>query len=289
MNSNQSSLEDFLLFLTAERGLSKHTISAYRSDIVQFLTFLEEKSAREIAEEDIVRYLAFLQKSGYASTSSARAFAAIKVFFRYLKRMGQIEKNVALYLDSPKLWKTLPSVLTKEEVERLLQAPDKKTATGVRDLAILELLYACGLRVSELCQLKIYDIRENQVKVMGKGGKERLVPVGRLALQAVDHYLTHQRLVPQDEPLFVGEGGKQVTRAHVWERVKYYAKQVKIEKNISPHTLRHSFATHLLDNGADLRIIQELLGHSSITSTDRYTHVSQTHLQDAFNRYHPRG
>ena len=190
-----------------------------------------------------------------------------------------------------KIWQLIPEVLSCTEMVSLLEAPDKDTLIGSRDKAILEVLYACGLRVSELCSLKIYDVDDVYVRVLGKGMKERVIPIGEAAIQAIDHYLHHYRSQYDSEKLqelFVSTRGKPLDRIQVWKMVKGYAKKVGIVKNISPHTFRHSFATHLLDNGADLRVIQEMLGHASISSTDRYTHISKSHLQQSFEAYHPR-
>jgi integrase/recombinase XerD len=192
-----------------------------------------------------------------------------------------------IYLESPKIWQLIPEVLTQEEVSRLLEAPDKESAEGVRDGAILQVIYASGLRVSELCQLNIGDLSDEQVRVVGKGRKERIVPIAKSAVAAVDEYLVRFRQ-EGDGPLFLSRRGKRIDRITVWERVKFYAKKVGITKVISPHTLRHSFATHLLENGADLRLIQEMLGHANVGTTDRYTHVSHKHLHDAFAKFHPR-
>ena len=212
---------------------------------------------------------------------------AIKVFFRFLKREGIISQNITLLLATPKIWQLIPDVLSIEEMEQLLNQPDLSLVKGVRDRAILEVLYASGLRVSELCGLTIRDVDDEYMRIRGKGGKERLVPIGRKAISAIDRYL-HFRDGPLEETLFVGKGGQPIDRVTVWKMIKSYAVQAGISKSISPHTFRHSFATHLLDNGADLRVIQELLGHSSITSTDRYTHISCSHLQQAFEEFHPR-
>jgi integrase/recombinase XerD len=213
---------------------------------------------------------------------------AVKVFFRYLKREGMIPQDPTLHLDTPKLWQLIPEVLSCEEVERLLAAPDQESPVGARDRAILEVLYASGLRVSEVCSLNIQDLDDTTLRVKGKGGKERVVPIAEVAVKAVDDYLTRFRGEQEEEALFLNERGKRMDRQLVWKQIKFYAKKAGIDKRISPHTLRHSFATHLLDNGADLRVIQEMLGHASIATTDRYTHVSQHHLKSAFDAFHPR-
>ena len=232
-----------------------------------------------------------LKMEGYASSSIARQVIAIKVLCLFLKRESNLSFNFALYVETPKVWQLIPEVLSCEEMEKLLEAPDVETLQGSRDRAILEVLYACGLRVSEVCNLKINSVDDAYVRVMGKGKKERIVPIGKKAIEAIDHYLHHYRSESDSETvqeLFVTSRGKPLDRVAVWKMIKTYAKKAGIAKNISPHTLRHSFATHLLDNGADLRVIQELLGHASISSTDRYTHISKSHLQQSFDAFHPR-
>lgn len=282
-------LQDFINYLTSEKGLAQNTLQAYSRDIKLFLSHV--KSFNNASEHHVIQFLSKLQKQGYASASIARAFIALKVFFRFLKREGVILSNPTLYLNTPKLWQLIPEVLSLNEVERLLQVPDPSTEMGCRDRAILELLYSSGLRVSELCQLKITDVDDEFVKVSGKGGKERMVPVGKAAIKAVDDYLNRFRDGAGNErqtALFISSKGLALNRFEVWKRIKVYAKEAQITKNISPHTFRHSFATHLLDGGADLRVIQELLGHASIDNTDRYTHVSHNRLLQAFTAFHPR-
>lgn len=284
-------LKDFLIYIASEKGLAQNSIEAYRRDLESFFTFLDSKPLEDILEADLIAFFTWLEKQKYATASRARALIALKVFFRFLKREGHLKKDLAQHLVSPKLWQRIPEVLDPDEVERLIQQPDASTPIGARDKAILEVLYASGLRVSEVCSLTLYSIDETFLRVTGKGSKERTVPIGVKALQAVDHYLTHYRSATDsetEEALFVTEKGKPMNRTSVWSMVKQYAKQAGISKRLSPHTLRHSFATHLLNNGADLRVIQEMLGHSNISSTDRYTHVSPTHLQAAFNAFHPR-
>jgi integrase/recombinase XerD len=288
------SLEDFISYLAAEKGLSPHSIEAYGRDTARFATWLQARgleSYRDVGHPHIVDFLAELRTLDYASASICRALMAIKVLFRFLKRDQLIPMNVALLLESPKLWQLIPEVLSGDEITRLFDAPDRETATGARDYAILEVLYGSGLRVSELCGLHLNDVTETFVRVMGKGRKERLVPIGRLGVTAVDTYLARYRGMSdegENPPLFVSRNGQKMDRIAIWRMIKAYARKAGIAKNISPHTLRHSFATHLLDGGADLRIIQEMLGHASISSTERYTHVSRSRLQQAFSRFHPR-
>jgi len=275
-----SHLLDFLNYLRGERGLSPHTIAAYQRDIASF-------EFQELTQETLCQHLARMQAEGYAPASIARALIACKVFHKFLIREGLIPQQ-ALYLDTPKLWQLLPDVLTCVEVERLLAAPDPTTYLGSRDKAILEVLYASGLRVSELCALDLYAIDDGAVRVLGKGGKERVVPIGSQALQAVDHYLLYFRGHHACDRLFLTKRHQAIHRVEVWRQVKSYAKQAGIKKNIYPHALRHAFATHLLENGAELRVIQDMLGHASIATTDRYTRVSIQHVHDAFQKFHPR-
>ena len=284
-------IEDFLLYLSAEKGLSKNTLLAYRADLLAFLEDTSKDNANDLTKEDVIAFLSKKQKAHQASSSISRALIAIKMFFRFLKQEEYTQQNKAETLQSPKLWQLIPEVLTESEVDALLQAPKEDTFIGSRDRAILEVLYGSGLRVSEVCGLSIYDVGEGSVRAFGKGGKERIVPIAAASLEKVDAYLTDFREAVRSlekEALFITRRGKRMDRVGVWNRVKHYALQVGIEKNISPHTLRHSFATHLLENGADLRVIQEMLGHANISTTDRYTQISQNHLTKAFDQFHPR-
>ncbi len=301
MNSSKTHLlsfdeyiKDFLQYIICERGLSKNTVEAYGRDLSHFASFLEQNGItriEEVSHEEAIRFLTFLKNKEYMSSSSARALIAIKVFFKFLKREEVLQQDLSQYLDTPKLWQTIPDILTFEEVEALLYAPDITTAIGIRDKAIIEILYATGIRVSELCTLKIYDVSDNEIKVMGKGSKERLVPIGKKAIEAVDLYLHKVRTLYDSEKevhLFLNKLGKPLHRVGVWQLIKHWAKAAKISKNISPHTLRHSFASHLLDAGADLRVIQDMLGHAHISSTDRYAHLNHSQIQESFFAHHPR-
>jgi integrase/recombinase XerD len=290
----EEDLRDFFIYIASEKGLAANSIEAYRRDTANFAAFLRQKGITaftEVHQNHLLNFLSHLQSAEYATASICRALIALKVLFRFLTREGIVKTNVGLYLETPKLWQVIPEVLTEQETEALLNEPETDTPIGARDKAILEVLYASGLRVSEVCSLGIYAVDDMFVRVMGKGGKERLVPIGRKALASIDHYLSHFRCLYDSEHLqilFVTKSGKPIDRGLVWRMIKYYAKRAGIQKNISPHTLRHSFATHLLDNGADLRVIQEMLGHASINSTDRYTHVSRSRLREAFQTFHPR-
>lgn len=285
-------LEDFIIYLSSEKGLSQNTLQAYRRDISFFISFIKSNYSiqdwKKIQPQHIVDLLSYKKAKGYATSSISRHLIAIRMLFRFLKREDIISKNITKVLEAPKLWQTLPDVLTKDEMNSILIQPDTSTRLGARDKAILELLYASGLRVSELCQLNIQDVGDEYIRVKGKGGKERIIPVGKQAIKAIDHYLNY-RNDPEDQPhLFLSKKGKSLYRFEVWDLIKYYAKKAGIYKNVFPHMFRHSFATHLLDNGADIRVIQEMMGHSNISSTDKYTHVSQSHIQKAFQNFHPR-
>jgi integrase/recombinase XerD len=290
----QQWIEDFLSYLGSEKGLALNTLDAYRRDIAMFARLLKERSVSsldQVLEEDVIAFLSVLKNQEYATSSICRAMIAVKMLFRFLKREGAVAKDLTLHFDSPKMWQLIPEVLTVVEVDAFLNAPDVSTLTGARDKAVLQMIYASGLRVSEVCGLNLHDVDDQIVRVRGKGGKERIVPVAKSAVDAVDYYQHHYRqqgTAEKQMPLFVSDRGKRIDRTMVWKRVKLYARSAGISKAISPHTLRHSFATHLLENGADLRVIQEMLGHSSIATTDRYTHISQRHLTEAFQAFHPR-
>jgi integrase/recombinase XerD len=288
--------KEFFFYLASEKGLAKNTLEAYQRDLQTFYRYLSDKKVldlKAVSENHIVSFLSDLKINNYATTTRSRFLITLKVFFKFLKKESYIVNNITLYLDTPKVWQLIPEILTSSEIELLLQQPDQQPQNWqrARDKALLEVLYSTGLRVSEICHLTLYDVDDSFVRVKGKGGKERIVPIGRKAIKSVDAYLAYDRLAANHEKhpfLFVSQSGKALDRISVWRIVKHYAKKAGILKNISPHTLRHSFATHLLDNGADLRIIQEMLGHAHISSTDRYTHVSKSRLVEAFHKFHPR-
>lgn len=295
MSQFHSDLKIFFSYILSEKGLSKNTKLAYERDLLNFCTFLTKQNVLsfcDVSTQNILNFLEYLQNQLYATSSICRALMAIKVLFRFLKKENLIKLNICLTLESPKLWELVPDILSEAEVLDIIKAPDTETFIGARDCAILETLYACGLRVSELCLLNIKDVSEETIRVVGKGGKERVLPIAKAAVKAIDHYLAHFYNYPvkdkYGEALFVTKKSKRIDRVHVWNRIKLYAKSAGIEKVVSPHTLRHSFATHLLDNGADLRVIQDLLGHADIATTDRYTHLSTKRLNEAFSTFHPR-
>jgi len=284
-------LHDFIIYLKSEKISASNTVEAYNRDVNDLIDFINEQGIKtwsEVSQDTIIQFLSLKKKNRYASSSIYRSLIVIKVFFRFLKREGVISVNFMHLLESPKIWQLVPQILTESEIARLIEQPDSTTLNGIRDKAIMEVLYSVGLRVSELCYLKILDVDDHYVRVKGKGNKDRIIPIGTKAIKAIDHYLSFREgEVERETPLFLGKKQQPLHRVTVWKLVKFYAKNAGIEKVISPHTFRHSYATHLLDNGADLRVIQELLGHSSISSTDRYTQVNSQQLQRAFHAFHP--
>jgi integrase/recombinase XerD len=284
-------IDDFLFYIASEKGFSKNTVEAYRRDLKKFAEVLNQRggiSFSDVAEQDILAFSSSLQRAALASSSIYRAMIALKSFFCFLRKERIIPPEQTFYIDTPKVWQLVPDVLTQEEVSELLASPDTQSAIGGRDRALLEVLYASGLRVSEVCRLNLQDFGDEMLLVSGKGGKERTVPIARQAVKWVDDYLLYHRPVSESSAIFVSVKGKRLDRFAVYNRVKRYAKKCGLQKDVSPHTLRHCFATHLLENGADLRVIQEMLGHANVTTTDRYTHVSNKHLVSAFDQFHPK-
>lgn len=290
-------VDEFLDYLIVEKGLSENTREAYGSDLTKFISYLEEKRIKDVnkvTREQITDYLMNEKEKGINPNSLSRNLVSIRMFFRFLVVNNYIEEDITNVLDSPRLWKILPSVLSVEEVEKLLKEPNTRTKFGLRDKAIIELMYAAGLRVSELVNLNVNDVNMDMgfLRCMGKGSKERIIPLGRPAIMALGNYLKKTRSGFIKDLLvsnaFVTQQGKKFTRQGIWKLIKFYTKQAGIKKNIKPHTLRHSFATHLLSNGADLRVVQELLGHSDITTTQIYTHVDKNRLKAIHKQFHPR-
>lgn len=290
-------LDEFLNYLSVERGLSRNTISSYGSDLLSFLNYLESKGItgiEKIKRDDITEYLLHLKDKGLSGNSVSRALVAIKMFYKFLAQERFIKNDVAGILESPKLIRPLPNVLDMNEVARLLQAPDTRSWMGIRDKAALEMMYATGMRVSEMVELGTgtLNLDVGFIKCKGKGDKERMVPIGSKARDAVSRYMEKVRpsllKSRNDSHLFLTRLGKKVSRQSFWKMMKKYAKMAKIRKKIAPHTLRHSFATHLLERGADLRVVQEMLGHSDIATTQVYTHIDKGRLKSIHKRFHPR-
>jgi integrase/recombinase XerD len=291
-------IDGFIDYLAAECGLAANTQLAYRSDLTKFAAYLRRRSCRDPREVNtslVLSFLMNLKDKGYSVRSIARILAGVKMFYRFLTLEGLVERNVTSVLESPRIWRALPSVLNPEEVDRLLAHPDLETPLGLRDKAVLELLYATGMRATEVTALDVDSIHADYgyLRCVGKGSKERVVPIGRGAVAAVETYLTEARpLLLRGRPsavLVLSWTGKRLGRTTIWRIVKKHARLAGIRKRISPHTLRHSFATHLLAGGADLRSVQEMLGHASVTTTQLYTHVDRDRLKEIHRRFHPRG
>nr|WP_160944617.1 site-specific tyrosine recombinase XerD [Ligilactobacillus salivarius] len=288
---------DYLHYLKVERGLSENTIASYGIDLKLFLEYLRKNeipSFKQVNKEVIVNYMQSEKNNNKANSSILRSVSSLRKFFQYLAQEKIIEKDPMLLIDTPKKKQHLPQVLTKEEVEKLLHSPNTGQVLGLRDRAMLELMYATGLRISEIINLKLEDLHLTMgtLQTLGKGHKERIVPVGDEAIKWINRYLEEARpkLLKQKRSnyLFLNFHGNNLTRQGVWKNLKAEVRKAGIQKNITPHTLRHSFATHILENGADLRIVQELLGHADISTTQIYTHLSNKQLADIYNRAHPR-
>jgi integrase/recombinase XerD len=297
MLTASAEIESYIDAVWMERGLAQNTLDSYRSDLLKFAEWLQPRgiSLGMVAREDVEQYLAYKLQSSSSARSCARLLSCLRGYFRYQQREGRIKLDPTLEIDSPRLGRSLPKTLSEHDVEQLLAAPDLEDSLGLRDKAMLELLYACGLRVTELVSLQLSQINLNQgvVRVMGKGSKERLVPMGEEAREWLLHYCSAARLQlmvgKQSDILFPSRRGDMMTRQTFWHRIKLYASQANIRAPLSPHTLRHAFATHLVNHGADLRVVQLLLGHSDLSTTQIYTHVARARLQDLHARHHPRG
>lgn len=295
-NKTEASLvkDSYLDYLLIEKGLSENTLSAYANDVKNFTDFIDSRSIslQEVQESTLFLFIVYIRKQGLVGKSLARKLSSLRGYFSFAREEGVITNDPARFLENPKLERELPEVLTKEEITRLLGKPDLHTKLGFRDRTMLELLYASGLRVSELCALEPlhFDAQTNLIRLFGKGSKERIVPMHPQAASFLTDYIQHWRplFAPKDSMLFLNRFGKRLSRVGVWKLVQRYATEAGITKHISPHTFRHSFATHLLEGGADLRSVQLLLGHADITATEIYTHVQQERILETHKRYHPR-
>lgn len=292
-------LEPFMNYLEAECGMAINTVSAYRSDVVQFLEWYSNQKSRPISDVDLKflsGYLQHLNKRKLAATTVSRHLVSIKLFFRYLVLEGILAESIADLLNSPKLWKYLPKVLSPEKVNELLMAPCNEDRYPLRDRAILAMMYATGCRVTEIVSLPLDAVKleEGYARCIGKGNKERMVSLNPVAVAAVEAYIKYERpgmitRNPAEQAIFLNRGGKQLSRIMVWNIVKKNAERVGCSKEVSPHTLRHSFATHMMAGGAEIRALQELLGHANIRTTQIYTHVDHSRLKAVHQMYHPRG
>lgn len=291
-------VQDFLQYIIVERALSKNTIDSYKRDLTQYVRYLEKveslETIHEIDRNHIMGYLLFLKENGKASTTLARNIASIRSFHQFLLREKVSTQDPSVHIETPKTERKLPKVLSTEEVEALLDTPASNDPFSKRDKAMLELLYATGIRVSELVHLNLGDVHLDMgfIRCIGKGNKERIIPLGKMAQAAIEQYLHNGRSImlkgKKTEALFLNHHGNRLSRQGFWKILKLLARKAHIEKELTPHTLRHSFATHLLENGADLRAVQEMLGHADISTTQIYTHVTKTRLKDVYSAFHPR-
>jgi integrase/recombinase XerD len=290
-------LDDFSHYLSVEKGLAQNTLESYRRDIRKYLAYLRKEKIEGPGKADraiITGYLHYLKEAGHAPSTISRNIASLRSFYNFLLQENLLEENPAQQLETPRLEKKLPRVLTTKEVDRLLGQPRTDDQSGLRDKAMLELLYASGIRVSELVALNTSDFNPEvgYLRCRGKGMKERIVPIGTVAINVVEDYIqnSRSRLVKKkdEKALFVNHHGRRLTRQGFWKILKKYAQKSKISGEITPHTLRHSFATHLLENGADLRSVQEMLGHSDISTTQIYTQITKRKIREVYDKTHPR-
>ena len=293
------SIESFMLTLEKERNFSLHTIKAYKNDLNRFNYFLNNTLSRKklakINRNDIRKFLAEEYDNGYSSKTVARRLATIKSYFKYLVKTELIQENISIHINSPKVPKKLPNFVDKNLIDTLMNTPSLDTHIGIRDRAVLELFYSTGMRLSELVNMNIgdFEINKKLIRVIGKGNKERMIPYGRNAESAIKNYLKIRNLSLKpafaNKPLFVNSSEKRISKRTIQRRMNNYIKLVADGKRIGPHLLRHTFATHLLDNGADIRAVKDLLGHSSLSSTQIYTHVSIEKLKKDYTQAHPHG
>lgn len=298
MTKLNDQIEDYLRFGQIERGLSENTITAYRQDLTEFLNFLQQEKIDSWPTEavEIDAFLAMQKDLNKASSSISRMISSLRKFYQWLARQNIQKLNPMIEIDSPKKQRRLPVALTQDEMDRLLAAPNVEKKLGLRDRALLEMMYATGMRVSEVINLQLEDVHPDLklIKVFGKGSKERLVPVSNIALDWLAKYEKEVResLVLKQgrntEFVFLNNRGGSLTRQAVWQIIKHYCQLANINKDVTPHTLRHTFATHLLENGADLRVVQEILGHSDISTTQIYTNLTQKHILEVYIETHPR-
>lgn len=290
----EQNLHKFLNYISVEKGLSRNTVESYERDIKKFNSYSKDKDLSDITKKEILQFLSYLNKDGLSPATISRNIVALRSFYKFLVSEKELVFDPTENLESPKKWNRLPKTLSYDEIDRLINHNKGNNPSGIRDDAMIELLYACGLRVSELVSLKMNNINLDTgfLITIGKGKKERIVPVGEIALNKIRRYLFSGRTdllkAKRSDFLFVTWSGTPMTRQGFWKLIKKYAKEAGIKKAFSPHTLRHSFATHLLDHGADLRAVQMMLGHSDISTTQIYTHVSRERLKKVHNEYHPR-
>ncbi len=291
-------VDEYLNFLAVEKGVSLNTLEAYSRDLVRHVEFAQDagiKAVKDINSDDVIVYLGNLRKSGLTANSVNRGLAALRGFYKYLIRENIIAENPVANIELARVWMRLPDTLSMEEMNLLLRQPDTKTFSGIRDKAMLELMYATGIRVSELISLTINNInwQVGYLITIGKGNKERIVPIGKAAIDSLNRYVMdiRQKFLKENTTniLFLNRYGRGLTRQGFWKILKKYVNKAGLQKKVHPHTFRHSFATHLLEGGADLRSVQVMLGHADISTTQIYTHITRERLKKIHKKYHPRG
>lgn len=290
-------IDTFIDYITVERGLSDNTVSSYRGDLSAYINFISKRNITVLSKttkNNVTGFMLYQKDRGVSAGSIARRLAAIKSFYRFLVRERLLQEDPSSLVDTPKLWKKIPQTLSVNEVERLLSQPNIRQKQGIRDKAIIETLYACGMRVSEAVNLKIKDVNLEVgfLRCVGKGNKERVIPLGKKASASIERYIELSRphlLGGKESPfVFISRLGRKISRQSFWKLIKKYARTAGIKKSIKPHILRHSFATHLLERGADLRSVQEMLGHANISTTQIYTHIDRDRLKTIHRKFHPR-
>jgi integrase/recombinase XerD len=292
-------IKEFLKVLKIEKGLAKNSLQSYKRDLIKYHLFIQKRQRLEdiakVKERNLRAYVRFLNAENMSANSIKRAISCIRTYHKFLLSEGKMDHNPVLSIDTPKVAKKLPNILTVEEIDKILNFIPRKAPMSMRDIAIFEMMYSCGLRVTELCNFKISNIfwDTEMIRVDGKGGKQRFVPIGPMARKNLRDYINKERPLileknPNTPELFLSRNGKKLTRMMIWILLKKWASIAEINKEISPHTLRHSFATHLLEGGADLRSVQEMLGHADISTTQIYTHLDKEHLKEVHRTFHPR-
>lgn len=292
-------LMDYLMYLKIEKGLADNSIKSYQRDLLSYMEFLEKErilSWEKISRYDIVLFLKTLKEEGKSENSIVRMSSSLRQYHQFLRQENILKEDPMQYVDTPKKVNNLPKVLSMEEIEKILETPDVDNEIGLRDRAILEVMYATGLRITELVSLTMNELHLNMgfIQTIGKGNKERILPIGQEATKWMESYLKYSRPIFEKRAsdttsiVFLNARGKGLTRQGVWKNLKKIVQQTEIKQNVTPHMLRHSFATHLLENGADLRVVQELLGHSDISTTQIYTHITKARMKKVYDQYHPR-
>lgn len=299
MMLDRTPIDDYIVFLKVEKGLAENTVDSYRRDIEHYLTFLKNNNISDWKKIDrylLLNYFSAEKEANKADNTIIRMFSSIRKFHQFLKQENYTSEDPMLYVKTPKKAETLPKIISMDHIDQLIQTPDTSKVLGIRDRTILEVLYATGLRITELIDLTVDDVHLSMklIQVVGKGNKERLIPIGEIGTKWLDYYLTTARpellkkASKETSTIFLNARGTPLSRQGIWKKIKQLSREAGLSDTITPHTLRHSFATHLLENGADLRVVQELLGHSDVSTTQIYTHITKHRLKDVYSLYHPR-